>query len=278
MLCVVCRGSCCRGKFGTPINTVDWSSYMNGVKQQGSSPTCWAYAAISYLEITYAHLTNIKYLLAVNQLIDHTYTTHKEGGNAYDSLDYVSRRGIMTEFDYAYGGYDLKQTTPIGVKNLSRIINTQRYINDLRPIISALNRSPLLVSKSSVGQTYTEFDFRLDDDANHNVVVTNLCQQSDQIYVEYLNSYGQYWGNCGGYGYVLITNTTAQGTIQLINNRKIMSEITTGEIYDLRISCTSPNSSKIDMMYVLMIISLVTNILIFLKLSLTSAMLRIRLS
>lgn len=233
-------GSCCGQRFGRPITENDWSESVFNVKAQGQQPSCWAEATISFIEIVYNYKTGSKIELSSQQLYDHTYqqsgqdpfcqpkTDLSGGGYPICGLRYVALRGIMTDFDYKYNGYDVRNTMPLGITGINGIhplkdqfVTFLQYLNNT-PIIGVIN----------VGGTmsYIMNDIDYTGLQRHAVVVTNICQKGGINYVEFLNSYGQAWGQCNGFGYIRITDND-----KTVNNRGILSEIMTANVYDLRI-------------------------------------------
>lgn len=277
-LSMSCFGkSCCNGKFGSPINHYDWTEKISNIKNQDSNPTCWAHATTSYLEIVYANLTNTYFKLSVDQIVDNTYQQSliltkdcerrngQQGGDGTCALYYVKARGILTKFDYDYFGYDIKKVTPISIKNVNHFVFkipkisniTMNYLHD--NFIKYLNLSPLLVSMYADNLSYDEQEFKLDNTGSrHLVVVTNVCNKDGKLSIEYLNSYGKYWGQCGGYGYVSITNSIGQ----LINNRNILTEITFADLYDSRDLLHESCNNKNEMVYILNLVQIYVLILI----------------
>jgi hypothetical protein len=142
------------------------------------------------------------------------------------SLQYIKARGIMTERDYTMNGYDIRKVLPIGISSIS----ISQNLNSVEKILALLNVTPLLLSINSLKLTDYEYDIDTSSTFNHLVVGTNLCQYNDHLFVEYLNSYSDTWGGCGGYGYIRVTDDNHN----IVNNRKVLGYISYAELSSLR--------------------------------------------
>lgn len=233
-------GSCCGRRFGHPINKHDWSGYVFNVKAQGQQPSCWAESTTSFVEIMYLYKTGLKIELSSKQVYSHTYQQSSEntlcqpktdlsgGGNPICALQYILSRGIMTDFDYMYNGYDVRNTMPLGVDD----IHVERTSKDqLGTFLRYLNATPILgVIRTGDTNEYIMDDIDFSGTQFHGVVFTNICHKDGINYAEYLNSYGNAWGMCDGFGYIRITDGN-----KTVNNRWILYETITANVYDLRI-------------------------------------------
>jgi hypothetical protein len=240
ILSPLAQGSCCGQRFGQPINEHDWSEYVFNVKAQGQQPSCWAESTASFIEIVHNYKTGSKIELSSQQLYDHTYqqssadtickpkTDMSKGGYPICALRYVGLRGIMTDFDYKYNGYDVRNTMPLGIDGIDNVYSVK---SQLGTFLKYLNNTPIIgVFRTSETASYFMDDIDYAGLQFHGVVVTNVCHKEGINYVEFLNSYGQAWGKCNGFGYIRITDNN-----KTVNNRWILSEIITANVYDLRI-------------------------------------------
>lgn len=248
-------GDCCNNRLGHRINAIDWSKYVFNVKAQGTRPSCWAQSTASFIEIMYFKKTGLRFDFSAQQIFDRAYeqslddrrcvpkTDLSGGGNPYCGLLYTSIRGVMTAFDYSHGGYDVRNTMPVGINNLQSMGSNYEVI-DFNTYLTQLNNTPILGSFYSKDSSYVNDDIKQDGILDHAVVVTNICDNDGTYYVEYLNSYSKNWGQCGGFGYIRITDDNHE----IINNRFIMSELITANVYDMRLPKTDVCHNQLDWM------------------------------
>lgn len=257
LLIINAYGECCNGKIGYAINSIDWSRYVFNVKAQGLIPSCWAQTTASFIEMMYYKKTGLRFELSGEQIFKHTYEQNLDllacspktdlsfGGHPTCGLQYVGIRGIMTSFDYNYGGYDVRNTLPIGISNVYRT-GAGSVDDAFDMLLRQLNSTPVITSFIGDDIKFIEDEITTWGNVYHAVIVTNICNNSGNYYMEYLNSYGKNWGKCGGFGYMRISNGT-----KIINNRYALNEIITGDVVDLRLTPRSYtyNNNKIDAVY-----------------------------
>jgi len=253
---VAINGECCAKRMGNSINNIDWSSYVSNVKNQENTPLCWAYATVSYLEIMYSYMSEIYVRFSPIQVGRNTYREKlARNNNCYDPIDkersgtsvcglqYVQRRGIMTEDDYEKNGYDTALITTIGINKIN-----YEYDSNYNRFSTQLNKTPVIIYIIGTDLEYLENKILMNAPITHAVVATNICQQQNATYVEYLNSYGEQWGECGGFGYIKITDDSNK----IINNRLVFSALITAELSDIRLSMNDSCSATQNTMYVIM--------------------------
>lgn len=246
-------GHCCDGLFGHSIGAIDWSSYVSNIKNQGSSPYCWAYSSASFLEIKFAQLNEIYYQLSPIQIAEHAnnerysnmgcpvYTTNApRGGYPRCALAYTRARGIMSDDDYLYYGYDIRKVIPIGVSHIMTY-----ELPSFTAFYAALNQTPLVITINTAQLTYNANTIVIPTEPNdHAVVVTNICQKDQTLFLEFVNSYGVFWGNCGGYGYVRITNNS-----NVVNNHGVFNEVVTADLSNLMTILSESCTVQINAIY-----------------------------
>jgi hypothetical protein len=253
LLISVAYCDCCNNRFGIHINAIDWSKYVFKVNTQGNTPSCWAQSVASFIEIMYYKKTGLKFDFSSKQIFEHAYeqdlddrrcvpmTDLSNGGNPICGLQYSSIRGVMTTFDYNHGGYDVRNTMPIGINNL-QLVGGNYHMIDLNTYLEYLNNTPVIGSFYAQDNTYVTDDVKQDGILDHAVVVTNICEHDGTYYVEYVNSYGKNWGQCGGFGYIRITDDNHE----LVNNRFILSEFVTANVYDMRLPRSDVCHNQLD--------------------------------
>lgn len=218
--------ACCNGRFGTPINSIDWSFYVTNVKNQTRND-CWAHASTSFIEIMYAYKTGIFFRLSSKQISDNigeisNICSATAGGTFMCAMDYVKLKGIMTQQDYNENGYDIKKIIPMQVLNIQHEHRSMIY----ESFLERLNNEPIVIYLHAT-QNYFEDNINETGRANHVVVALNVCIDSnfddenstDVAYIEYLNSYGENWGECNGRGYLRISDNNTF----IVNNRNVFS-------------------------------------------------------
>lgn len=253
---LVASEACCYGNLGSPINQIDWTRYVSNVKDQMQHKTCWAHATTSFLEIKYSYQEDIQFKLSVSQIVDNTYKEiynptlwcserdeTDAGGLPYCALSYVKSRGIMTQRDYILNGYDIRKVTSIGI---SRVYSSL-YIKTRNSLLKQLNSTPLLIAINADKLTDINNDIVLNTITNHAVVATNVCEFNNNLYLEFLNSYGSSWGTCGGYGYIRITDNNDLDT--LIDNRGFMQYISNAELINLRMFVSDSCSDSVNRLF-----------------------------
>jgi len=252
-----------------------WDSYLTKPKNQESTGMCWAFATATYMETMYYKLTGNMYTLSTQQLADNIanyvgkpeWEPAFEGGDSALALFYVEEYGIMTEYNYPFtlgvqrnGKYDKNSITPIGVRHVSQICLHGGLSEKFGCLRDQLKRS--VVIASIVGQEdMMMYEFDLNSAVNHAVVLTDIINSGEDIYVEYQNSWGSTWG-INGRGYIRISNITG-----FYNNAGIFNELILSEIYDRYAEGQTTVISQKDLTYlsVLATMSSVLNILIIIS-------------
>ena len=149
-------------------------------------------------------------------MMSKTSKPHFNGFTQECALFYVSKKGIMTNYNYPFLNgkpkdtiYNVSITTPIGVRN----INLQT-ITSIQYLKIQLKAGAMLVSYNTDEVSCN--NWHIDDvienvQPNHAVMGVNLWQCSDvtdehysEVYLMFQNSWGKSCGN-GGYFYIRIT-------------------------------------------------------------------------
>jgi hypothetical protein len=267
---------------------IDWSNmngnnYLGHIKDQRNTGMCWAFASVSFLEANYNILTNNLYTLSAEQLgdnVDEYFQEHDvercsmqrpsyNGGFESCALNYVQKKGIMTEYDYPftnggekYGVYDEKIVTPIGVRNVTVFDideSYERFGGDnifkspeevMTIILSELLHRGVVLGQINSGafprviwdetDTYTKNIFETQT-TDHAILITGAYQNENDSYVIIQNSWGIMDGS-NGFRHILISEGE-----EVYNNLGILSKFTFGEIYNKY--TTYEEENKVEIFY-----------------------------
>lgn len=266
-------GSCCNGNMGNSV--YGWSRYTHNVKNQGDEQLCWAYSALSHIENSYNKIYQSKYILSTRQIdnnINELYATNvscyrettNTGGYQHCALDYVRRKGIMTQLEYDIIGYDDKRLTPIGVKSYERFCPNKNttLLQRFECLKNHLAQSTVLTTISATSLTYIDSSQKKYTGEHHGVLITDLCVLGDETYVEYQNSWGSLWG-CGGFGYILLKKGN-----NITDGRHVLTSLFRATIY-MRNGETVNRDPKIVLYYIVSTCSFVFFVMLSLVFILT---------
>ncbi|CAD8073929.1 unnamed protein product [Paramecium sonneborni] len=182
---------------GNNLGEADWSSKMNGIKNQGNCGSCWTFSAIGAVEGYLIIRQGFKGILSEQQLVDCALDAGNgcNGGNSDLALDYIASVGSVYERDYPYTAQD-------GVckvlQGKVRIQGRENYGPNEDAIKKGIQNYPLSVS---VDATYWKFYSEgvydgacRDDFHNHAVVAVGFDYEGNW---KIRNSWGEGWGEKG---------------------------------------------------------------------------------
>jgi C1A family cysteine protease len=90
------------------LESVDWRSKMNAIKNQGQCGSCWAFSSVQTIESHHTIKTGQKVILSEQQLVDCSYGRDGcNGGNSAHSFDWAkanSGQAMAKASDYGYTG------------------------------------------------------------------------------------------------------------------------------------------------------------------------------
>jgi C1A family cysteine protease len=93
----------------TVPSSVDWTSVITPVKDQGNCGSCWAFATIAAIEAMYKKVKQVTYSFSEQELTDCVYGNSVngcDGGWPTKAFRYVKNKQILTEASYPYTGKD----------------------------------------------------------------------------------------------------------------------------------------------------------------------------
>ena len=299
----------CEGSFNS---VVDWLGYVGAVKDQKQTGMCWAFSAVSYLETVYNIRTHNLFRLSPEQIGDNlidfyasgsysdsTFLDCKEsfedyklpnynGGMTKCALDYVSKKGIMTDYDYPFteGGeypqrYNVSIITPVGVKN----IVVSSGILSIDDLYFKLLGGPLLISVKSafiklstkVSSYYVMNETDTTGHTDHAMLCLGLFKNTEDN--DYYAAIQNSWGYTYSYIYLRLTvNSTVVNNYHFFDNivsADVVSRYAEGTSFTISADTLSKietmiNSSKISDDYRGFLIAIVCFIAIFAFIGLTA--------
>lgn len=229
---------CCNSRMGK--SNYVWQHFATPVKNQKTTSLCWLYSSLSYVEMMYNYNNNIKYDLSINQVTDnlHNYfngtnnqctdITVNSGGYPECALKYIEGNGIMSTFMYAVKQrYSKSNILPIVVSNISTLC-TAKHIDKYSCLKKILYETPVIAIIFSKELKYISNMVPTPSDNRHAVLITDICENNGETYIEYQNSWGALWGECNGFGYMKVSSENGE----IYNTRGILNHFTTAIISD----------------------------------------------
>ena len=220
-----------------------WTQYATPVRDQGNSLICWVYTSEALIELMYNYYYSLPYQLSIRQVSENIHEvssgiygacngTHGDvGGHVECALQYMKSMGMMTEYTYQlYGKYNREQILPIGIGDVQRVCDNLGSVDrQLQCLSEWLNKSAVIAIINTVELSYVteEYDDRVG--LTHGVLITDICVSNTQTYIEFKNSWGSGWGECGGYGYIGVKYQN-----QIRDNRGIFHKLLVADVYDWR--------------------------------------------
>jgi hypothetical protein len=221
---------------------------MADVKDQLETGACWAFATIAYVETMYNLMTHNKYTLSPQQLTDnlHEYFLLNPydgceqsvrpmytGGFPACALTYIQHQGIMTNYDYPFLGagekysYNASYITPIGVRDVTKICLEGTMDERVWCLIAAIGKGVVIAGVSA--DTLDDSDFiDTSSQANHAVLLSDVCQYGNDTYVAYQNSYGTVWKQGGHSAFLIKKGQNGE----FINNHRVLDSLVVASVYN----------------------------------------------
>jgi C1A family cysteine protease len=182
----------------TPANSVDWRTKgaVTGVKNQGQCGSCWAFSTTGSLEGAHFLKTGTLTSFSEQQLVDCSGSYGNQGcnGGLMDyAFQYVEAKGISTEAEYPYTGYDGSCQKDNGSWKISGY--TDVPAGSTSELKSACNTQPVSVAVDAESwQFYSGGVFsNCGTSLDHGVLLVGYT--SDYWIVK--NSWGGDWGEDG---------------------------------------------------------------------------------
>lgn len=187
---------------------VDWreKGAVTPVKNQGMCGSCWAFSTTGTTEGAYFLKTGKLVSLSEQQLVDCAREPEYEnlgcnGGWPWSALDYVTKKGLCTEEDYPYLGYDSKckeSSCKVAVQSVDKV---QLPMGDEESLAIAVAKTPVsIVLDASAMQLYDKgIITKCSEYINHAVLAVGYDKDAETglKYWTIKNSWGADWGEEG---------------------------------------------------------------------------------
>lgn len=202
------------GKAPDELNFIE-QGYLQGVKDQGSCGSCWAFSTIANLEGLYYTKYGKNKAFSEQQLVDcDTLDAGCNGGLMEYAFEWLESNGLMAEEDYPYTGrkrtcsqdkskFD-KDLIVTGWEKLGDPDETwspvdedeiKEYLYEKGPLAIALNADPLQYYYGGIiDMDASECD---PDGMNHAVTLVGYGTEDGVPYWFVRNSWGESWGEDG---------------------------------------------------------------------------------
>ncbi len=194
----------------------DHRGKCNGVKDQGSCGSCWAFAANGVHECAHNMAGRGLPRLSEQDLVDCSRAYSNQGCNGgwyYWAWNYVKDKGLANEGDYAYNGRD---NSCRSVNRPNRISGYAKIANNNAAVESAINARPVAIAVDASNWSSYSSGIFSNCAANINHAVVAVGYESGSHWV-IRNSWGTRWGEsgymrlkhgntCGALGYVYTLN------------------------------------------------------------------------
>lgn len=241
-------------------------NFLGDIKDQKNTGMCWAFSTASYLEATYNIITRNKLMLSPEQIGDNIYDFYQNndyqddifksckqtvlyyprpslnGGFQKCALYYVSKKGIMTEYEYSFtnGGeypqrYNLSRVTPIGVSDIETMDLSQLSQSEIiSNLLVSIRSGVILISVKATNNAITD-DILITRSTDHAVLMTGLYQSmvTGEYYIEYQNSWGRGYGIKGMF-YLRVTQNET-----FINNYGFLTNFVDATVFSTYAQGTS---------------------------------------
>jgi hypothetical protein len=210
-----------------PQQSIDWSSKMTPVKDQGACGSCWAFATVGYMEYWYKKENGVTQSFSEQRLVSCDRSSFGcEGGYQDKALDYLMKTGTVLTSSYPYASGRSKKAGHCPRNNDALFKGPQTFAEYYLPAGSTLGDSAsgnctrlkqLLTHGPVVGSIYattglqqydsgvfTDHECKTDGTTNHAIIITgfikNYLNSGHDVFVV-KNSWGKSWGT-DGYFYI----------------------------------------------------------------------------
>lgn len=201
-----------------------WKNFATPVKDQDKCAACYAFAALSAIEIvTRSDSLSAQQIIDCSPLDDGCV-----GGNPLFSLDYLRRYGAASEESYSFSGS--RQTCRSNSVPRTRIeVRYERIRPSVLEILNALQRGPVAVVhvannrlKAFSGGIYA--DQNCNGRLNHAATIVGYNLKAPTPFFELKNAWGSSWGEQGYYRMAIgpLTNENP-GLCRMLDNPTIVS-------------------------------------------------------
>lgn len=187
---------------------VDWRTKgaVNGVKNQASCGSCWAFSAVAALEGAYAAQHGQLLNLSEQQLVDCSHEGENagcNGGMMDDAFTYYKTSGAESETSYPYVGRD--QTCKYDAsKGLVKVVSyTDVPESDQDQLVAALQKAPVSVAIQADKLAFQFYKGGILDgtacgqELDHGVTAVGYGEEKGKGYFIVRNSWGASWGEKG---------------------------------------------------------------------------------
>uniref|UniRef100_A0AAY4BVU1 Pro-cathepsin H n=1 Tax=Denticeps clupeoides TaxID=299321 RepID=A0AAY4BVU1_9TELE len=197
--------------------SIDWrtkGNYVTPVKNQGACGSCWTFSTTGCLESVTAIATGKLLLLSEQQLVDcaQDFDNHGcNGGLPSHAFEYIKyNKGLMTEDDYPYKGYDdtCRFKPERAAAFVKEVVNITKY-DEMGMVDAVANHNPVSLAYEVTSDfmhyqdgVYTSTQcHNTTDMVNHAVLAVGYGEENGTPYWIVKNSWGGGWG-MKGYFYI----------------------------------------------------------------------------
>ena len=198
---------------------VDWrqSNCVPSVKNQGNCGSCWAFSAVTVVEIWCCLQRKTLVTLSAQELVDCSRGYGNEGCNGgymSSAFQYIQDKGISSEAEYPYEGRDRTCRKKSSLCRIQGCVNVTHNDNDM--LLEAVNIGAVSVAVKANNAAFMYYRSgiiksgcgRESDELDHGVVLVGAAGSTDTPYWIVQNSWGRSWGQAG---YVYILRSTGIG-------------------------------------------------------------------
>jgi C1A family cysteine protease len=189
------------------LETVDWTSHMMPVQNQGQCGSCWAFSATGTIEGHHHMKTGQHVKLSEQQMVDCYYTRDGcEGGDHTGAQSWVGQYGqaLASAYPYTakYAGHCVKKGGSIKTTHVYRV-----QTGSVASLKAAINKGPVAISLNASSTSFRNLgtgilnDTSCSQSPNHAIIAVGYGSN----YYVVRNSWGTSWGN-KGYGKVAQVN------------------------------------------------------------------------
>ncbi|CAK56879.1 unnamed protein product (macronuclear) [Paramecium tetraurelia] len=183
--------------------SVDWSSKMNPVKNQGTCGSGWSFSAVGAFEAFFIFVKGTHFQYSEQNLVDCDTNSHGcDGGYPAKAIDYLNKNGAFLESEYPYVASKEKCRKTQG----STKANSRKTWTTATQAYEAIAQYPISVSvQSSNWKGYTGgiFSNCINTSTNHAAVAVGYDSKKNWLI---RNSWGSDWG-VNGHIWLAIGNT-----------------------------------------------------------------------